>query len=151
MVNIHSITSLITNSSTTLFTRCDDSVEPFKKLINEMFLATGVEKTCDDVFDVVVGYKIDELFEFVGEFDDEEYCPFINIETKNELKTVYHNILFSKEKPDWWASFLKEAKEEFVVPLPSELVIRAKDPKYQKLADSIMPLIESIDILETDD
>lgn len=59
----HSVVDLITNSSTEMFADFKNSVEPCKKLINEMFKACGIDKTCDEVFEIYL------------ENEDDEYAP----------------------------------------------------------------------------
>ena len=50
---IHSFIDLITNSST------ENSVEPLKEMINEMFKICGIEKTCDDVLVIELDNEYD--------------------------------------------------------------------------------------------
>ena len=58
--NFHSVVDLITNSSTEMFADFRNSVEPCKELINEMFKACGIDKTCDEVFDIHLENEDDE-------------------------------------------------------------------------------------------
>jgi len=48
-IKINSITDLITNSSTTIYTYSECSVDVFKSVVNEMLLLCGRGKTCDDI------------------------------------------------------------------------------------------------------
>ena len=58
--NFHSVVDLITNSSTEMFADFRNSVEPCKELINEMFKACGIDKTCDEVFEIYLENEDDE-------------------------------------------------------------------------------------------
>lgn len=71
-INVHSFVDLITNSSTEMFIDYSDSVEPCKRMIDEMFKTAGIYKTCDDVFNV-----------FLENEDDECTPATIVIETKD--------------------------------------------------------------------
>jgi len=62
-LSIHSFVDLITNSSTEMYIDYSGSVEPCKEMINGIFKAFGIEKTCDEVFDLKL------------ENEDDECCP----------------------------------------------------------------------------
>jgi hypothetical protein len=53
-IPLHSTTDLITNSSTVIFTYSENSVGALKQMIDELFKTFGIDKTCEDVFDMVI-------------------------------------------------------------------------------------------------
>lgn len=73
-IKFHSIIDLITNSSTEMFMDYSESVEPCKEMINEMLIACGIDKTCDDIFDIRL------------ENEDEESTPATLVITAKDKK-----------------------------------------------------------------
>jgi len=59
-LKVHSFVDLITNSSTEIYIDYSNSVIPCKAMIDEMFKACGVNKTCDEVFDITIENEDDE-------------------------------------------------------------------------------------------
>ena len=53
-INLHSIIDLITNSSTEIYTYSENSLSACKEMINEFFRVTGIDKTCDDIFELSI-------------------------------------------------------------------------------------------------
>jgi hypothetical protein len=53
-IPLHSITDLITNSSTTIYTYSDASEAAMRAMIDEFFKTFGIDKKCDDVFTLMV-------------------------------------------------------------------------------------------------
>ncbi len=49
-IKFHSITDLITNSSTTIYTFSDNSLKAFEEMVDEFFKAFGLNYKCSDVF-----------------------------------------------------------------------------------------------------
>ena len=54
---LHSLTDLITNSSTVIYTYSDNSEKALREMIDEIFHVLGVKKKCDDVFTVLATRK----------------------------------------------------------------------------------------------
>jgi len=148
-IPIHSVTSLITNSSTTIYTYSNGTIEPFKNLINEMFRLSGINKVCDDVFelkittedceeeiwDEVLDYiyeeKKSEFFTQKGELDEDKLHEFIDGVNNGKL-----------EKPCW----LQEIEDDMIngdYTLESYLEIKAKDPEYENLAELAIKFLYS--------
>jgi hypothetical protein len=83
-ISIHSVIDLITNSSTEIFTDYSNSVEPLKEFLNEILKACGVNKSCDEVFEI----ELDDI--------DDEYIPAtLNIHAKDEK---FENVVKLLEK-----------------------------------------------------
>jgi hypothetical protein len=48
-IKFHSLTDIITNSSTTIYTYSDKSSKACKEMVDEIFETLGIDKSCDDV------------------------------------------------------------------------------------------------------
>jgi len=87
-INVHSVIDLITNSSTELFMDFSGSIKPLKELINEIFIIGGIDKTCDDVFELSIRpeWWENEDYEFDQETweEDHESMTILHIKTKDE-------------------------------------------------------------------
>jgi len=71
-LKVHSFVDVITNSSTEMYIDYSGSIEPCKKMINEMFKACGSDKTCDDVFDLTLrNTNYEDLVKWDEDFDPE--------------------------------------------------------------------------------
>lgn len=65
MIKVKSITDVITNSSTEVFTFADrGSIEALKRFIDSVLYIAGSEKTCDDLFEVRFKLRL-ELDEYI--------------------------------------------------------------------------------------
>ena len=67
-IKLHSVTDLITNSSTVIFTYSDGCVKPLKEMFNEILKTFGIEKTFDEMFDTVV--LMDEVYHYEDYFSE---------------------------------------------------------------------------------
>jgi len=90
-ISVHSFVDLITNSSTEMYIDYSDSIEPCKKMINEMFKTFGVYKTCDDVFDIRLRnsgdedrQKYDKDFDINAPWEEDEGSPAMLILTTKD-------------------------------------------------------------------
>lgn len=95
-IKLHSIVGLITNSSSTIYTYQDRSIEPFKELVNVFLEVMGIDKTCDDLFYVGSGPNTNDLAErFTDDID-------INKDYPEDLKAllVEYNILLGGDNYD---------------------------------------------------
>ena len=148
-LKIHSITSLITNSSTTIYTNCTRSVEPAKQLLNEILRLAGETKTCDEVFEIFVSKDID--FERIWDCAYDYICdkhlePWYN-ESDDDVyfdtfKQFFDSVMDNKiEKPEWFENLESDIEEDYDA--DTQLKISVKDPKYQPLADFVIKFINS--------
>jgi hypothetical protein len=156
MVNIklHSLTDLITNSSTVIYTYSENSLEPCKEMINAMLKALGSEKLCDDIFDIKVELEDPkDLYRSVYSQCNREQLPeeikvLINNwngweqleEAIDKIISQYRQGLI--EKP----YFLKEIEDigfHYSPRKDTELKITPKDPKYRELAEKIVDFLYS--------
>ena len=122
-LKVHSVVSLITNSSTELYTFYDGCIEPLKELIDEFLKLSGVDKKCDDLFVINV---------FLNDFDD--YGEFI----PDDVDSLIDDIQEGKvEKPQWM--FDREEENE----RGNCLYITRKDDKYRFLVEKLYKFIIS--------
>jgi hypothetical protein len=166
---LHSITDLITNSSTTIYTYSERSLEPCKEMINVMLKMFGSDKTCDDIFELSVELDTpNDLYYSVAWRCDEKQLPtelrtlvkdvkdrFAKKDVssfedfREKLKTTVDNIIdqYKKgliEKP----YFLREIEDIGFYDSPRQettLRITPKDPKYQELAEKFVKFLYSTD------
>jgi len=158
LIPIHSITSLITNSSTIIYTHSEKTVKPFKKLINEVLKLIGEEKSCDELFELKI---VDESY---YEEDDLDYAVDYFEENIEDLKPYYpkfynkENVLDKKKlfklvngvnkgnllKPHWWNdAFYRDTQQS------TYLEVTTKNPKYKKLAKLVVEFLYSTEHTES--
>jgi hypothetical protein len=163
-IHFHSITDIITNSSTTLFTYSDASPQACEEMIDEIFKTFGIDKKCSDVFRLTVlaedAYIYDEwkdrheedddddLDEDEDE-DDEEFDDEIEEEEEEEEeeegdvdKLMQDIIQGRSEKPSWMTEAEQEEDGDGYAP-NTTLYIVAKSPEFEKLAELIVNFLYS--------
>lgn len=114
-MRIHSFTDLITNSSTTIYTNSNGSIDACREMIDEFFKVLGVDKKCDDVFNLVVTMIDPYIYKDFGR--------------KEFSKEMLNDVRAGKiEKPQWMADV--EKRDD----ISTHLYITAKSPEYEKLA-----------------
>ena len=162
IIPLHSITDKITNSSITIFTYSEGSIDACKELINEIFKTFGVDKKCDDVFiltllaeDFEIYYEYfeneddDEGEEDGGEEDEkglisEDELQQLNVDKREEyIESLIEDIYNGKvEKPKWMLK--AEQKTNYYDLSPStSLYIVSKEPQFEKLAKLIKEFLYS--------
>jgi len=127
-IRVHSITDLITNSSTTIYTNSLGSIDACKEMIDEFFKVLGVDKKCDDVFNLVVTFSEDLLYA-------DQHEGF----TKEFLNDVRAGKI---EKPQWMIMLeknLRRGDEDG----NTSLYVTAKSPEYEKLASLVKTFLYS--------
>jgi hypothetical protein len=140
-IKLHSITDLITNSSTVIYTYSDASEGALREMIDETFKILGVDKKCDDVFTLTI--TLDDEYHYSEAFDDGE------VEVPDELQGLTGKALTAAidevvekvkngemEKPQWMKSV--EGKNDYNYYAPgTTLNITPKAPEFAKLAELI--------------
>lgn len=136
-IKIHSVVDVITNSSTTIYTYSDGSLEPLKELINEILLVFERPEKFDDI--LVAGvffedyYKYSESKYFPKDIDVDDYDKYI----ENLIKDI---LMGNIEKPSWMIKIEEDADDY----RPGTfLTIIAKDPKYNKLIFKLLQFLYS--------
>lgn len=141
-IPIHSVTDLITNSSTTIFTYSEGSEPAVIEMINELFESFGIDKKCEDVFDTVVladEYQYSSYLEGLDE-DDELAQKFKDIDINEFVEEVRQG---KAEKPDWFKT-VEELEDSWSYYTPDTyLHLIPKDKKYEKLAEKVIDFLYS--------
>ena len=147
-IKLHSITDLITNSSTTIFTYSEGSEQALKDMINEIITTLtpfNLENlTCDDMFDIVV--MCDESYiysEYIARMDKDDLPEGITTET--DIASLYADVIAGKiPKPSWFHNV--EEEEGYNIYRPdSYLYLIPKDEKYIKMGAAIKAFLYSTD------
>ena len=153
-LKIHSIVSLITNSSTVLYTDSRKSVDAVKDVIREIFKLHNIHKKVEDVF--AISLEIDDFDEAVYQYINDNYEDFgieyndkldepdkYISEKSNELTDKYIEDIKSgkMEMFDWMNDIVQNTTNNWIV-------ITAKDKEYEYLAVLLRKLIYSVDVDE---
>jgi hypothetical protein len=153
-IQLHSMTDLITNSSTVIYTYSDASLDACKKMINEIFKTFNIDKTCNDVFDLSVDledncYYNDALCDLDDEDIPVELKEFFAEDSKADWKerdkaldTYIAKVNRGEiKKPEWMEEAEGERSDGYK---PSNtLTIQPKLPEYKKLAKLIKDFLYS--------
>ena len=129
-IPVHSVIDLITNSSTEIFVYSEKSLEPCKELINEILSLQGIDKKCDDLFDIKVVFDERGLDDYI---ENEKYEAKYNKKEFDEEK-IKSEIL-EGNFPDWFEKYHVE----------TVLQITPKEEKYNKLAKLLGKFLYSPD------
>ena len=162
-IPLHSITDKITNSSITIFTYSEGSIDACKELINEIFKTFGVDKKCDDVFILTLLAEDFEIYyEYFEDDDDEDEddkngseedekglisedeLQQLNVDKREKyIESLIEDIYNGKvEKPKWMLK--AEQKTNYYDLSPStSLYIVSKEPQFEKLAKLIKEFLYS--------
>jgi len=116
-IPMHSIIDLITNSSTEIFVHSEASLKPCKELINEFLFQMGSMQTCDDIFDISI-----EVDKNSAEQYKEYYLE--DADSEEDVKRFDDYVNGNAKCPGFVEDYHLE----------TYLVLRPKDPKYEKLA-----------------
>ena len=149
-INFHSVVNLITNSSTTIFTWQDDSLAVVKELVNEFFGVVGNNKVAfEDAFyagvfaDAYIYYEDANFFE--DEDNEEKTSTRTEFNSVKEVEDLIEDILTGKtEKPEWMTKVEEYEGSSYYTP-DRYLYIKAKDVKYEKLANLLKKFLNSPD------
>jgi len=142
IINFHSITDLITNSSTTIYTYSDSSPWACKEMIDEIFKVLGVDKKCDDVFTLTVLLDCGGGYDYYQEWLDRNSQKY----KTNNIEDVIEDVLHGKiEKPEWmieaengenncdWGRLCADRR----------LHVVAKSPEFENLSKLIVKFLYS--------
>jgi Ran GTPase-activating protein (RanGAP) involved in mRNA processing and transport len=102
-LKIHSIVSLITNSSTVLYTDSRESVNAVKDVIREIFKLHNVDKKVEDIF--AISLEMNNFEEAVYDYISDNYEDF-GITYNDELDEPYEYI--SKKSDELAAKYLED-------------------------------------------
>jgi hypothetical protein len=131
-IPIHSQTDAITNSSTTIYTYSDKSPAACREMIDEIFKTFGINKKCDDVFNLVVLLDNEEYYE--------HWLDCQGHETEGDLSEMIDKVRTGKvEKPKW----MDQAEKKREWGGGSTLNIHAKSIEYEGLATLVRKFLYS--------
>ena len=153
-MKLHSVTDLITNSSTTIYTYVSDNgVKIAEGIINRILEAAGSNKKCEDLFILEIKYDTSRLRDYIEcELEDEEldengHIIDYNKTTSNMAKLLKEFGLLEKwdtaeygekegifsefakklQKAGRYNNFVDDFQESRETTLSSDLVIRDKE------------------------
>lgn len=138
-IAIHSTIDLITNSSTEIFIYSGSSKSILEEMINEIFKAFGINKTCDDVFSSIVlcenSNPYEEYFEankLGAEFGDVD------------IEQLYEDVKSGKvPKPNWFND-AEGVEDSWSYYTPSTyLYLTPKKEEYKNLSELICKFLYS--------
>ena len=145
-IKLHSMTDLITNSSTVIYTYSDASEGVLREMIDETFKVLGVDKKCDDVFNLTV--TLDDNYRYHDAISDSDEIPEelqgVPYKTLNKaIDAVIEQVKNGEiEKPQWMKDI--ETKTDYDSYSPgTTLNIVPKAPEFAKLAELISKFLYS--------
>lgn len=152
-IKLHSVIDLITNSSTEIFVKSENSLEPCKELINELLKVWEPGKTWEDIFDIRIKINADTASDLLdsledGDEDNEQFEEiFGNVKSEKDrlrLFTEYVDDVYNERipQPEWWDDIDAEHHLETV------LAVIPKDPKYEKFGELLTQFLYSTDCYE---
>jgi len=131
---VHSITDLITNSSTVIFTYSDGSAKAAEEMINAIFESFGIDKTFDEVFKTAILCN------------SEVYSEFSDAPENVDIEQLYEDVKTGKvEKPNWFIDAeTDESHYDYYSPSTYLYLIPQKE-EYKELAESVKNFLYSTD------
>lgn len=131
-IKIHSMTDIITNSSTTIYTFSENSPKACREMIDAIFETFNIKMKCDDVLNLVVmmdsGYMYAEWLEHIGR------------EVNNDLDKLIEDVKSGKvEKPEW----MFDCENKFSQHGGTSLYISSKKPEYENISKLIRNFLYS--------
>ena len=141
-IAIHSVTDLITNSSTNIFTYSGGSEGALQSMINELFKVFGINKTCEEIFNTVVLCEDSEYYsEYISDLG-EEYPE--GIDENTDIEELYESVKAGKTpKPDWFVEAEESENSYHGYPPSTMLYLSPKSEEYEKLADLVSNFLYS--------
>jgi hypothetical protein len=152
-IKLHSMTDLITNSSTVIYTYSEASLNILKDMINEFFKAFKIDKACDDVFDLSVDFR--DNYRYQDAFWDLEedsippelkgITPATDYAKRTQRLNNYCDKVRAGEiaKPQW----MKDVETGDNRP-STYLTINPKSPEHEELAKLIVKFLYSTESVE---
>ena len=143
MIPVHSFTDLITNSSTVIYTYSDGALKACQEMIDEFFKEFGIDKKCEDVFNLVLLMEDTDVYgECFDKWLEENGIDPDSIDFEETMKKVRSGEI---EKPEWMIEAEKPKKDHWGEPSRSStnLYISAKSPENAPLAKLIRKFLYS--------
>lgn len=144
MLKIHSFTDLITNSSTVIYTYSKGSLQACQEMIDEFFKEFGIQKKCEDVFNLVVLLEDTEVYgECFDKWLEKNGIDPDSIDFEETMDKVQSGEI---EKPKWMIEAeTKPKRDRWGEPNRTDtyLYISAKSPEHEPLAKLIRKFLYS--------
>lgn len=143
-IDIHSITDLITNSSTTIFTYSEGSVKAVKDMFGELAKTFNITKSFDEMFVIITLADADVYAEYIDSLDKKDYPDGITQETS--FYELVNDVRSGKvEKPEWFEE-AENTENSYNYYRPSnELYLIPKSEEYVNLGKAIINFLYSTD------
>lgn len=150
-IQLHSVTDLVTNSSTTIYTFSEKSEGAFRDLVNEFFKTLGVNKTCDEVFNfAVLPGSYDQHRDWLDDNGTEEAQKLLKELDYYDFDSLMASIALKEvPAPDWYEDVMEAVDTEDIYG-GTTLYITAKEPQYEKLAEMFVNFLYSTDSREVE-
>ena len=155
-IYLHSITDLITNSSTTIYTYSDQSPKVLEELVNEFFSSLGVDKKCSDVFNMTVMMDDNYAYrDYISENENEDipeeiYKRYKAADYRGQvdiINALITDVASGKIAGNEWFVEMDEKlrnKENYNCYRPSSaLYVSAKEPQFENLAKLLVKFLYS--------
>lgn len=142
---LHSITDLITNSSTSIFTYSESCEKAVRTMFDEILQTFGIDKKFDEMFKTVV--LMDDYYytRYIEERRDGEF-PEENITYDNFYDELYKHVKEGKiEKPEWFNDAEEAELRCDYYRASNMMYIIAKEEKYEKIGKYIVDFLYSTD------
>jgi hypothetical protein len=141
-IPVHSVTDLITNSSTTIFTYSGSSEQVLKDMINEIFKTFGIYNKCEDVFDTVV--LCNDKYQYTEYIDDCDGEYPEGVDETTDINQLYDDVKSGKLPKPAWFHIVEESESSYDYFTPSTyLYIIPKEKEYEKLSELIKSFLYS--------
>lgn len=142
-IKLHSVTDLITNSSTVIFTYSGGTVEPLKDMINEILKTFNINKTCDDMFDaIVLCDDSDSYSEWIEEYNDGVYPE--GVDENTDIRQLLKDVTAGKTPKPSWFDQVEETEMRYDSFTPDTyLYLIPKEEQYRKVGELIKSFLYS--------
>ena len=102
LVKIHSFVDVITNSSTIIYTQFKESaIQDSYEMINEILKLGGSDKKAEDLFDISISPCLDNVYDIIGDMDEEEIDDLDISEEDKKLLLLSHTKYDEMEYDDY--------------------------------------------------
>jgi len=102
LVKIHSFVDVITNSSTIIYTQFKESaIQDSYEMINEILKLGGSDKKAEDLFDISIYPCLDNVYDIIGDMDEEEIDDLDISEEDKKLLLLSHTKYDEMEYDDY--------------------------------------------------
>lgn len=142
---LHSVTDLITNSSTVIFTYSDGCIEPLKNMITEIAKIFGFTKSFDEMFEAVIMAEDDYIYEnYLEDLDEEDYPEGVTRDT--DISKLMKDVKTGKiAKPEWFEE-AENREDSYDYYRPSNVLhLIPKNEEYEALGNAILKFLYSTD------